>query len=475
MPAVELAGEAVRRQIDDVLKSPGFARNERLSRFLRFIVERHLEGRYEELKESVIGVEVFGRQPDYDTKLDPIVRTEARRLRLRLGEYFKGAGADAVVVIDLPKGGYVPVVRLSAQAPPVSASALESTPPPPRRRHLALLAFGAAVVFLAAVGLTGLGAPGHPRPASNPAAYDLYLRARASEMQRGASGVEPGIELFEQAIAKDPSFAPAYAGLAAMEASRSAFDRFLPSERADMIAKGWAAAEKALQLDPRLADAHDALAMMQARQAQWEPAERSFRRAIELAPRDPLWRDHFAGYLLLPLGRIQEAIDQFRSAVVLDPGFLSPHFGLDQALRAIGKFDDAEFHCRKAAENNQEMSRCWAQTFVRQGKTDDAVRVLEAAWTGNLLRMGARNLGVVYAQAGRREDAERIAAMAPRSGSKALIFAALGDKDRTLEMLNEMLPTGPTRIGRELIAPEYAFLRGDPRLKAIRKKVGLPE
>src|SRR6266567_8171537 len=203
MLAVELEGEAVRRQLGDVLRSPGFARNERLSRFLRFIVERHLEGRYEELKESVIGMEVFGRKPDYDTKLDPIVRTEARRLRVRLSEYFKGAGADAAVVIDLPKGGYVPVVRLSAQVPHATASALESTPPPLRRWHLAPLAVGGLVVFLVAIALTRLGAPGRPRPASNSAAYDLYLRARASEMQRALSGAETSIELFEQAIAKD--------------------------------------------------------------------------------------------------------------------------------------------------------------------------------------------------------------------------------------------------------------------------------
>ena len=68
------------------------------------------------------------------------------------------------------------------------------------------------------------------------------------------SGAEVSIELFEQAIAKDPAFAPAYAGVAAMLAARSGFDRFDPSERAEMIAKGWAFARKAMNLDPRLPD-----------------------------------------------------------------------------------------------------------------------------------------------------------------------------------------------------------------------------
>ena len=89
--------------------------------------------------------------------------------------------------------------------------------------------------------------------------------------------------------------------------------------------------------------------------------------------------------------------------------------------------------------------------------------------------MGSEWLGVVYARAGRRADAERIAATVPRPANKAVIFAALGEKDRTFEFLEQMVPMGPTRVGRDLIAPEYAVLHGDPRLSLIRKKTGLPE
>ena len=77
-----------------MLSSSGFARNERLSQFLRFLVERHLEGRDSELKESVIAVEVFGREPGYDPKLDGIVRTEAVRLRARLEKYYQAEGSQ---------------------------------------------------------------------------------------------------------------------------------------------------------------------------------------------------------------------------------------------------------------------------------------------------------------------------------------------------------------------------------------------
>ena len=97
--------------MERVLASPGFLRNERMSRFLRFLAEKHLEGTASELKESVIAVGVFGRKSDHDPSQDSIVRTEARRLRARLAEYYMGEGKDDGIVIDVPKGGYIPVFR----------------------------------------------------------------------------------------------------------------------------------------------------------------------------------------------------------------------------------------------------------------------------------------------------------------------------------------------------------------------------
>ena len=94
-----------------MLSSGAFTTNERQSRFLRFLVERHLEGRDSELKESVIAVEVFGRDAGYDPKIDAIVRTEAVRLRARLDKYYSAEGVQNPLAIELPKGGYKPVVR----------------------------------------------------------------------------------------------------------------------------------------------------------------------------------------------------------------------------------------------------------------------------------------------------------------------------------------------------------------------------
>ena len=116
--------DSVRTELQKILASPGFANAERLSRFLRFAVEEHLNGQTDKLKESFLGVEVFGRKPSYDPRIDAVVRTEAVKLRARLKEYYDSQGHDDPLIIDLPKGGYVPVFRLREKEP-------TETPRPP--------------------------------------------------------------------------------------------------------------------------------------------------------------------------------------------------------------------------------------------------------------------------------------------------------------------------------------------------------
>jgi Flp pilus assembly protein TadD len=469
---------SARQQFERVLESKSFVRSEQLSRLLRFLVERHLDGCDHELKESVIGVEVFGRKPDYNPKFDPIVRTEVRRLRARLSEYYEGVGANDEIVIDLPKGGYVPVIRPAIQ-PATSAAVADvvaGADASAARPMWPVIVTSIALLALIIVGWTRF-APGGRRSIGRAETSDLYFRGRALWKRPALRGVQDSIDLFIQAISKDPSFAPAYAGVAAGLAAQSGFEPLNDAERADMLTKGWAAAATAIRLNRQSAASQDALGMMQARTAQWAEAESSFKRAIELAPRDPQWRDDFASFLLLPLDRKEEAIDQLRTAEALDPSDRATHFGLINPLSAIGRFQEADSQCLRAAENDQQAGSCFSAALLRQGNADQAIRTLEASQSDHVLEPGAaQTLGVAYARAGRRNDAERMAALAPRLASKAQIYAALVDKDRTFETLNRMVPMGPIRLGRDFLnAPNFAFLRDDPRLKVLRQRVGLPE
>ena len=103
-----MEAERVRAHLERILASATFANADRASRFLRFVVEHTLSGRASEIKESVIAIEVLGRNSSFDSRSDPIVRVEAGRLRDRLSSYYEGEGLADRTLISIPKGGYVP-------------------------------------------------------------------------------------------------------------------------------------------------------------------------------------------------------------------------------------------------------------------------------------------------------------------------------------------------------------------------------
>ena len=112
-PTDSLSADRILACLDKLLSGEEFANSAQLSRFLRHIVENTVHGTDTSLKESAIGAAVFNRRDSYDPKLDPIVRVEARRLRLRLDEYYRRTGSADPVRISLPKGRYVPVFEMA--------------------------------------------------------------------------------------------------------------------------------------------------------------------------------------------------------------------------------------------------------------------------------------------------------------------------------------------------------------------------
>src|SRR6266545_4716718 len=112
-------GDQVRRQLEKILASRGFAGAERLQSLLKYLVERKLAGEEDQIKEVVLAMDVFGRGPDYDSKVDSVVRVAAGKLRSRLAEYYASETLADGVIIEIPKGSYSPVFRLppGAQAP----------------------------------------------------------------------------------------------------------------------------------------------------------------------------------------------------------------------------------------------------------------------------------------------------------------------------------------------------------------------
>ena len=105
---------AVRQQLEKILAHGLFKRSERMGRFLRLAVEWSMQGKADELKEYLVGVEVFDRKPTYDPRVDPIVRVEARRLRSKLKAYYESDGRADAILIEFVKGSYAPKIRAQA-------------------------------------------------------------------------------------------------------------------------------------------------------------------------------------------------------------------------------------------------------------------------------------------------------------------------------------------------------------------------
>jgi TolB-like protein len=149
---VTASAPEVRSQLERILASQTLAGSDQLKRLLRLVVERTLNGQSDLLKEYNLGLEAFHRPPNYDPKTDPIVRVQARRLRSKLGEYYASEGASDTLMIQIPKGAYIPVVESrAAHAPPVGNGA---------RMRRAWLVLAAAILVLVAFVLAWRGRGG---------------------------------------------------------------------------------------------------------------------------------------------------------------------------------------------------------------------------------------------------------------------------------------------------------------------------
>ena len=148
----------VRKQVEHILASRDFSASERLQNFLGFVVGATLDGQADRIKGYTIATEVFGRGDDFDPQTDPIVRVEARRLRRRLEHYYLVDGATDPILIEIPKGAYVPRFIYQTAAPEESepdteASAETHAPSQPPQRFPLLAGLGLGLLIGLAIGL----------------------------------------------------------------------------------------------------------------------------------------------------------------------------------------------------------------------------------------------------------------------------------------------------------------------------------
>ena len=170
-PMSEAERVAIREQLERILANPLFKNSKRYPNLLRYIVEHTLDGQKAELKERTLGVEVFARNPGYDTNADPIVRATAGEIRKRIAQYYHEPGHDAELRIDLAPGSYVPEfgppVPVPALRPAVPAPHPTVEPVPARRRWLRYVLSGVALAAVASILL-------YTKPWVGPSALNLF-------------------------------------------------------------------------------------------------------------------------------------------------------------------------------------------------------------------------------------------------------------------------------------------------------------
>jgi TolB-like protein/predicted Ser/Thr protein kinase len=313
--------------------------------------------------------------------------------------------------------------------------------------------------------------------------YNLYLKGRALLVRGGGPDAEAASEVFQQVIKKDPTFAPAYAGLVEAYGLMS-YSTLSPGVVETALPLMQQAASTALELDELLAEGHAAMGFIYSRHFDWPNAEKSFRRAIDLNPGLTQTYINYWTTTLLPLERLDEAERLLTVAMRTDPLSAPVLHELGFMKLVAGRFDEAMDHYTRARAldpNLPYVDQHLGRTLTFAGRYAEALALWEtrrdAAGTTAYYKDtpgGQPWISAAYVIGGRRAEVEQFAEKHREPYRLALIHAALGNKDRTFEELDRAAEVVPHRVMALLVYPEMRLLRGDPRLAALRKKLRLP-
>jgi len=317
--------------------------------------------------------------------------------------------------------------------------------------------------------------------AHNVKAYNRYLQGRYYWNKRTGEELYKAIGFFEQAIAEDAEFALAYAGLADCFCMLNQVWE-LPPARTFPKAKAMAA--KALLIDETLAEAHTSLAYaISEYDWDWLSAEKEFRRAIELNPNYPTAHQWYAIFLL-SWGKSAEAVEKIEKARELDPLSLIIKIASAWIYLYIGRIDQAEDQCRQALEMDPNFMFAFdtlSIIYQLRGEYDKAIEFDLKSWQNAILTDHDRDrLAEIYHNKGWvaywQEHADLLVKLAAGRYISAFViasnFACIGDADRAFEWLERAYLERDLQLFEFQCNPSFKGLRSDPRFTAFLKKVG---
>jgi serine/threonine protein kinase/tetratricopeptide (TPR) repeat protein len=402
-------------------------------------------------------VRTIGKQLGVSLVLDGSIRKEANRLRvtvnlintadgLRLwGERYQRQVADVFAIQDEITQAIVEALRLELRDGAVSKRSLYGT--------------------------------------ENTEAYTLYLKGHFHRSRYTPKDLQQAVDYFQEAIREDGNFARAYAGLARAYNTLGDWSYLAPK---DAFPKAEEQAKKALELDNKLAEAHIALGEVSL-EYDWNraAAQRSFERAMELAPKNA--ETHFAyGWYLMLMGKFDEGISKIKHALELEPLALNFHAVLGTYLVFSGRYNEAITQLQKTLgmdPNFPATHQYFGEAYLAMGRYNEALDAFQTALSLNETSLVMAELGQVYALSGQRAEAEKMLdRLQILAGERYIspvhfswLLAGLGEMDQAFAWLDKAYEERAVDMVYLKVSPAFNPLRGDPRFIALLKKMGLEE
>lgn len=324
------------------------------------------------------------------------------------------------------------------------------------------------------------------RYTENLEAYNLYLKARFHLNKRTEDGLKKGIAYCEEAIAKDPDYAPAYSGLADGYILQG-FSGLVPPR--EVMPKAREAAQKALELNDSLAEAHTSLACFKAvYEWDWPGAEAEFKRALALNANYATAHHWYAINYLVPLERYEEALSEIRLAREIDPMSEVINATVGLIFYFMNRYDEAIAQYQNVLEmdSNFRLADLFlGRAYAAAGRYDDAIAAFRKSGVSSTVNEEALlELGYVYALSGNNKNALKIvddltgtkeaATLTPNSMySIAAVHTALGNKKQAVAWLEKAYEQHSFRLIYLRVDPCFADLHSEQEFNQLMEKVGL--
>jgi serine/threonine-protein kinase len=321
------------------------------------------------------------------------------------------------------------------------------------------------------------------RDSTNAEAYQFYLRGRYFWDKRTSDGIKQAIEHFQQSIERDPNFALGYVGLADSYIGLTFYNFAAPHQT---MPKAKESAIKALALDNTLAEAHTSLAhVLSNYDWNWSAAEKEFKRSIELKPDYATAHQWYAIHYLTATGRLEEAVQEMKKALELEPASLVMNTFMGATLYYAGRYDEAIDQCRRTIQMDPNFAvarwhrgLAYEQKQVLDAATEEFKKAISLSGGSPLMRAA---LGRAYAKSQKKHEANEMLnelnELAKRQYVSAYevakIYVALGNSEQAFQLLEKAYAEHSFHLTNLNVCPHFKSVRSDPRFQDLVQRVGL--